>query len=225
VFSVSETPTGGLQQRVRVRGAQRLYTGRSEKRGGPAVEDGLGGGDRRHDVGVDESRVDAKRDSARALELDEVGALGVVHLYAPVETAGEGRRDERLQLAVAGSARESSGHEECLALEGDSRLGQLFHRGRDRAAAGVERRAGNRQRRGLDDDRRVAAARHDRLERLSGERKAQRVADGGRHVGDRLDRRRRSDDDAVLAGVDERELRAGEERDAWHYSFSAYPRA
>jgi hypothetical protein len=189
------------------------------------VEHGLGGGDRRDEIGVDERGVDAKRDPSPSLELDEVRAFCVVHLHAPVEAAGEGGRDERLQLVVSGSARESPGHEQRLALERDSGVGELLHRGRDRAPTRVERRPWNRERRRLDDDRRTAALGHDRLERLSGEREAQGIADGGCHIGDRVDGRWGRDDHAVLTGVDERELRAGEERDSHYYNFRAYARA
>ena len=60
----------------------------------------------------------------------------------------------------------------------------------------------------------------ERLERLSGEREAERVANGSRDVGDRLDRGRRSEHDGVLAGVDHGEPRAVRQGQAGQVSMS-----
>jgi hypothetical protein len=61
---------------------------------------------------------------------------------------------------------------------------------------------------------RPPAARHDALERLARERKAQRVAHGGGDVRDGVARRRRAQHHGVVARVDDGDPRAGEERDA-----------
>ncbi len=147
-------------------------------------------------------------------DLDEVLALGVVDLDPPVEAARELRRDEELELPVARAAAQSAGHEQRLAVERRSGPVELGHRRRDRGAPGIAEGARDRERRRLDDDRRPRAARHERLERLALERKAQRVANRGCNVDDRLDGRRRRQHDRAFIGFDEGEPRAVRQRQA-----------
>ena len=106
---------------------------------------------------------------------------------------------------MSGAAREAPGDEKRLAVRGGARAFELEHRRRDRRSPRIGGRTGNRERGRLDDDRRPGAPRHERLERLAGEGEAKRVADGRRHVCDRVDRRRGREHDRVLARVHDRE--------------------
>ena len=143
-----------------------------------------------------------------------------MHLDAAVEPSRELGVNEELQLAVAGLPGEPSGDEQRLFVERSARAVELDHRRGDRGAARVVRRSRDRERGRLDDDGRAAAARDERLERLPGERETERVANGGRDVGDRLDRGRRSEHDGVLAGVHHGEPRAVRQRQAGQASMS-----
>ena len=230
MFSVSETPIsgdparegpleldgelpaargGGLEQRVRVgrpqRARRRLPRAASRR---PPFRTVSAARDGHDDVGLDERGVDAAAADARLADVDEVRALGVVHLDAAVEPSGELRVDEQLELAVAGPAGEARGDEQRLPLEGRAGAVELGHRRGDRGPARIVRRSGDRERRRLDDDRRPAAARDERLERLAGEREAERVANGSRDVGDRLAGRRRSEHDVVVRRLHDGEPRA-----------------
>ena len=90
-------------------------------------------------------------------------------------------------------------------------------RGRgDREMPRAERRCGDRQRRLLDHERRGAAARDELLERLAGEREAQRVAHRLRHVVEHLALGRRPEDDVVRARLGDDDPRVREQRDARH---------
>ncbi len=168
--------------------------------------------------------MDAKRHAAHFAEIDEVGVLGVVYLDDSVKPPGELGRDELLELALAGAAREPSRDEEGLLFERDPGATELVHGRGDRDATWIARRPRDGEARWFDDDRRPSASRNERLQRRAGERKAQRVSDRGGDVCDRLDRRRRRQHDGVLARIDDRHARAGEDWDA-HYSFIAYARA
>ena len=204
--------SGGLEQRVGVGGAQGGAVGRGEERAGTAVDHRFRRGDRDDDVRVGQGRVDPERAFAVG-DLHELLALDVVHLDPAPEAACDLRRDEQLQLAMCGAACEASGHEQRLAVRTvRPRVRARASSPRSLSAAG-RRRAGNRERGRLDDDRRPGASRDERLERLAGEWKAKRVADGGRHVRDRVDRRRRREHDRVLAGVDDCEPRAVRQRE------------
>ena len=176
------------------------------------MDDRLGRRDRHDDVRVQQSPVDPDQVFAVG-DLDEPLALDVVHFDAAPEPACDLGRDEDLELAMCRAARESSGDEERLAVRGGARALELEHRRRDRRPPRVVGRTGNRERGRFDDDRRAGAPRHERLERLAGEWEAKRVADGSRHVCDRVDRRRRREHDRVLAGVDDCEPRAVRQRE------------
>ena len=102
-----------------------------------------------------------------------------------------------------------------LPLVRDAASSQLVEHGRERLVSRIELRAGQRAaRRGSTTIVDATAARRERLERRSGEREAQRVAHGGRDVDDAGRRRRRAQDDVVVADRDEDDARAREERDA-----------
>ena len=80
----------------------------------------------------------------------------------------------------------------------------------------IDGRAGNRQRRRLDDDRRAGAAACERFDPLALEREAQRVANSGADICDAFAGRRRPQHDRVVGSRRDDEPRAGEERDAQH---------
>ena len=86
--------------------------------------------------------------------------------------------------------------------------------GIDSATPRIAEGARDRERRRLDDDRRPRATRHERLERLAFERKAQRLTNRGCNVDDRLDGRRRRQHDCAFIGFDEGEPRAVRQRQA-----------
>src|SRR5205807_7603313 len=81
---------------------------------GSAVQDGLGGGDDDDDVGLDECRMDAKRNAGVVVELDEVVAFDVVDLYVTVEPTGKLVRHQVSDELVSGSPRETARNEEGL---------------------------------------------------------------------------------------------------------------
>jgi len=124
---------------------------------------------------------------------------------------------EPLELAPLRPARQAGGDEQRLPLGRDPGPLELGRGGCQRGLPGVVHRARKRQRRRLDHDRRVPAARHERLEGLAREREAQRVAYRRAHVGDRLARRWRPQHDRVVGHVDDGQARAEEQRDALHY--------
>ncbi len=235
MLSVSETPITGtrraracsssiavrqpreaarLEERIGVCGAKRLRAGGGEERSGPTVQDRLGGGDRDDQVRVDQSGVDAKRHAAHLAEIHEVGVLGVVHLDDSVKPPGELRRDELLELALAGASGQPSSDEEGLSLERDTGATELIHGRGDRRAPWIIRRPRDGEGRWFDDDRRPSASRNERLQRRAGERKAQRVTDRGGDVCDRFDRRTWRQHDPVLARIDDCHARAGEDWDS-----------
>jgi hypothetical protein len=168
--------------------------------------------------------MDAQRHASHVVEIDEAGVLGVVHLDHSVKASGELGRDELLELALAGAPCEPARDEEGLPLERDPGATELVHGRGDCGPPWIARRSRDGEAWWFDDDRRPAAPRNDCLQRLARERKPQRIPHRGCDVGDRLDGRRRRQHDRVLARVDDRHARAGEDWDA-HYSFMAYARA
>ena len=89
------------------------------------------------------------------------------------------------------------------------------HRGQ-RIAPRVVLGRGQRQRRRLDDDRRPAPAGRKCLERLAGERVAERLGDRRSHVRERVERRWRGEQERVVGEGHERDARAGVQGDARH---------
>ena len=129
----------------------------------------------------------------RAVELErpEVGARRVVHLDRAAEVARAGGAEDRLELAAARAALEPAGDEDRVLLGGHPEPLELVDHGGDRLLARVDRGAREGQRARLDDDRDPAAARGEIGERRAGERIAERLADRGRDVAQRIERRRR----------------------------------
>ena len=166
-------------------------------------------------VKADQSGVDLQWAATLVSHGDEVGALGVVHFDASVEAARELGMDEQLEVAMPGLAAEPCGDEERLPLERRPRPVELAHSRRKRGPAWIPCRAGNRERRWLDDDCRPRPSRDERLERLTCQREAKRVPNGCRHVCYRLARGRRSEHDVLVGRFrddESRPVRQGEPR-------------
>ena len=180
------------------------------------MEHGLGGGHGEHDVGLHEPRAHAERHPGGLAELHELLRLAVVHVHPAAEGPRPRRLEQRLDLPPAEPPAEPSGDEERDAVLGHSEAVELVECGADGRPPRIEVHAGQRQLEGLDHDRRRAAADRKRLERRPGERKPERVADGGGHVGHAFARRRRPYDDRVLRRPHDRDSRAGDERQPGH---------
>ena len=201
MFSVSETPSSGA--------------GRREQGCRSTVEDRLRRGHHDHDVGLRKCGIDQK--GARAtLQLDQVGVLDIVHLDTTVETTRELRRDEQLQISMAEPPCQPTRNEQSLPREGHAGPVELAHRRRDRRAPRIAEGTGDRQRGRLHDDGRSGSARNERLQRLTGQRKAERITNSRGYVRDRLDGGRWSEDDGVLVRLDDDELGAHQKRNARH---------
>ena len=147
---------------------------------GPAVQDGLGGGDGEHEIGLHESRMDA----SLAGDGDERVVLGVVDDDSPAERPGLRRGENAFEVALAEPASEPARHEDGLAFVRHAAALELRHGHGDRRLPSVLRCAGQRERRRLDEDRRSSAWCD---ERCPADR---RRAESGAHRG-RLPRRRR----------------------------------
>ncbi len=180
------------------------------------MQDGLGRGDHHDDIGANECGVDAKRDRADTADLDEILALGVMHLDVAVEAPRELRRDQCLELFVARAACEPARDEQRLVAGRNAQPFELGHGRGDGSLARVALRARQRQVRRLDDDRRARPARDERFERITGEGEAQRVADGRTDVRDGVLRRRRLQHDRIVVSRHDDEPRPGEQRDPRH---------
>ncbi len=137
-----------------------------------------------------------------------------MHDDVAVEPACELRRHELAEVALRRPACEAGGNEERLIAGRDAEALELGDNGRDRVLTRVVRRARDRQRRWLDDDRGAGTAAGERFEAFSLEREAQRVAHRCCDVGYGLPGRRRPQQNRALRRGGEDEPRAGEERDA-----------
>ena len=119
----------------------------------------------------------------------EVVARRVVHLDRAAEVARAGGAEHRLELAATGPALEPSGDQDRVLLGGHPEPLELVDHGGDRLLARVDRGARERQRARLDDDRDPAAARDEIGQRRARERIAERLADRGGDVAQRIERR------------------------------------
>ena len=206
---------GRLEQRVgRGGSAYRRRVARRDERSGASVQHGLCRRDGQHEVGLDEIRMDA----TRSPETDQRVVFRVVHHDPAVELARLRRRKEPLEIALGETAAEPACHEDRLALVRHAAPLELLDRCRDRRLPGVLRRAGQRERRRLDEDRRPSATRRQAFERGPRQREAERVPNRGRDVDDPLGRRRRPKNDVIVPGRHQDDARAGEQRNAAHGS-------
>ena len=207
---------GGLEQRPRARGADRLGAGRGDQCGGAAVHDGLGCGDHDHRVGVDERAVDPKRDVPRGTQVDELRVFHVVHDHAAAEAPPEFRRCEQRHVRRPRASPEAAGDQERLLPARHACALELGRSALDRGVAWIGRRAGDRQARQLDDDRHARRSTNELLERRALERIAERLANGGCDVGDDLTRRRWPQHDHVVRHVQHGDTGPGEKGDTRH---------
>ncbi len=135
--------------------------------------------------------------------------------HLAVERTRERRREQSVELAAAGPSPEAGGDEDRLPLVGNAEVSQFLHGCSDGSAPGIDRRARQRQRGHVGDDRRPSSSRHDAGQRRARERKAHRVADRRADVRDRLRRRLGGHQhDRILGPVDDEQPGAGEQRDA-----------
>ena len=204
----------GLEQRRRRRAPLRLGVGGGEQRGRPAVEDGLRRADHDDEVRVDELARDSHPRRA-GRDPGELRVRGVVHLHPSVEAAPQLRRDERRDLPAAHAAGEATGDEQRLLLGPHAELLERLAHRRDREPSRVAQHVGERQRRRLDDDRHPGGPCGERLQRLSVERKAQRLLRRRLDVR-RAARRGRSQHARVVGRRRHDDAGAREEGDARH---------
>jgi hypothetical protein len=180
------------------------------------MQDGLGGGDRHDEIGANEGGVDAKRDRAGNPDLDEILALGVMHFDVAVKASRELRGDQCLELLVTRAPCEPARDEQCLVAGRNAQPFELGNGRSDCTLAWVALCARQWQVRRLDEDRRARPARHERFERIAGEREAKRVAYCRAHVRDGVLGRRRLQDDRIVVSRHDDEPRPGEQRDPRH---------
>ena len=171
-----------------------------EQRRRPAVQDGLGGGHRHDEVGLDERPVDRERDAARASELDEIVGLGVVDDHPAAEAPPELGRDEQADLARRRPPLQPAGDEDRHAAR---RRAARARRRRPRSPRGAGRRprpgSAATAARSRASPCRPASTSCASGSPASGKRSASRTA--APTSVDRLARRRRPQHDAVLGDV------------------------
>ena len=205
----------GSSSDTAVRGADRPRRARVEQRGRAAVEHRLARADRDHEVGVDERRMDAV-DAAVDLQRAEVLGLAVVDGDAPAEararsgrrSCSSSRRPARRPSPPATSTVRRSRGTPCRSSSSST------------AASASRRGSSSAEGSGSDGGWTTIVARPprgaSRLERLAGERVAERLGDRRPDVRERVERRRRGEQERVVGQGHEREARARVQRDARH---------
>jgi hypothetical protein len=132
-----------------------------------------------------------------------------------VKAAPQLRRHERRDLPTAHAARQTAGDEQGLVLGPDAELLECLAHGRDGKASRVAEHVSDRQRGRLEHDRRPGRPGGEGLERLSVERKTQRLLRRCADVG-RPARRGRSQHACVGGRRGHDDAGAREERNARH---------
>ena len=176
------------------------------------MEDGLGGADGHDEVGVDERWMGTGRVPVGD-ERAQVVRLAVVDDDLTAEVACLVRAQQGLELAPSCPSPEAPRDEDGDALARDAGTRELGEHGRERVASPVVARAREGQLGRLYHDGGAAAPWGDGSERGPGKRIPERLRDRGTDVGDRIERRRRDEQQRVVGQGDEREARAGVE---WH---------
>ena len=218
-----ETPPArarDLEERLRPRRAN--DTGRAcvEQCGRAAVERRLGGADRDDEVGVDERRMRPQHAAADRHGAEVVG-LAVVHDDPAAEVTRAIGAQQSLEVAAARPPAETGGDEHRDRVGSDPTLRERVQHRRECVASRILLDRRQRQDRRLHDDGRAAARAAATLaERRPGERIAERLDDGRRDVGERLERRRGGEQHRVVGQRDERQPRARVERDTKHCASS-----
>ena len=142
--------------------------------------------------------MNSERNRVRRADLDQVFPLDVVHLDMAVEAPRELRRDERLQLLATRAPGQASGDEQRLVAGRDTEPLELVDSRGDGGLPRILFGSRQRQLRRFDHDRDACAPRHERLERLAGEREAQRIANRRADVRDRVAGWRRPEHERVV---------------------------
>ena len=148
-------------------------------------------------------------------------ARRVVHLHRAAEVARARRPQNDLELAATGPALESSGDQDGVLLGGHPEPLELVDHGGDRLLARIDRSARKWQRARLDDDRDPAAAGGEIGQRRARERIAERFADRGGDVAQRIERGRGHQQQRVVVHRDERHPGARHEGDTCHLGADA----
>jgi hypothetical protein len=159
------------------------------------VQDRLGRTDDDDEIGLDERGVNAGGIGDR--DYPVVGR--VVHQDAATKRARLRWRQQASELTLAEPATEPAGDEDRLPLVPYAAELECPHCCRERFLTRILWCAGKGQGRWLDEDRRPTSARCNRLERRSGKRESQGVANCGARIDDPRGRRRRTNDDVLVA--------------------------
>ena len=146
------------RRREERRGRRRLRdvlgrAGIEERAGAPSLRR-LGGCQHHDQVGVEKRSVDVHRAAAVELEGLQVRTRRVVHDHRAAEVTRLRRGEDALPLAAAGAAFEPAGDEDRLLLGPHAEALELVADGAESGAAGVSWRIRERERGGLDDNRR-----------------------------------------------------------------------
>ena len=135
---------------------------------------------------------------------------------SPAEVARPIPSEELLEILASGPAAQPARDEDGEALAWDAVPLELVEHCGERITPGIVLGRGQRQRRRLYDDRRSSSVRRDRLERRSGKRVPERLGDRPTDIRQRVERRRRGEQESVVGQGDERQPRARMEGDAAH---------
>ncbi len=130
----------------------------------PAVNHRLGRADADDHVRLDELSCDPQGPAFVVAELDQLRVLDVVHDHLPVERPREGRREQPVELPASRASRQPGSDENRLALVGYAEVSQFLDGRTDGRTPRIDRRARQRQRRHVGDDRRPSSFRHDACE-------------------------------------------------------------
>ena len=181
----------------------------------------LGGAEDDDEIGLHETRRDADRRLLRLVDRDECRIGGVVD-----DDAGRGTSCAKSGVTSAVTSRwlarraRPQATRSVWPLVGIPSVSSALRHGCDHARTRIAGRALHGLRRRLDDDRRSRRAARERLQRLTGEREAERLE--GRRLRIRpAARRGRPQHERVVGGARDDEPRAGEEWDALHVRDSA----
>lgn len=176
------------------------------------MEHRLRGGEDDDGVGLDEGRADAKGNLALESQRDEIRPLRIVNFHTSREAPRQLRQDEMLEVLVPGAPSETSRDEDGLPLQCDPGTLELRNDSGERLLPRIPQGARDRQRQRLDDDRHAGSRWQELLQRRSGERKAERLLNGGPNIVQGLSRRWGPKDVRVVRQLDDLQPRADEKR-------------
>ena len=160
--------------------------------------------------------VELQESCARELKRAQLGARGVVDGNRAAELARANGAEDGFELAASGPALEAAGDHDRLPVGRHPHPLELVDDRCDGLLARVVGRTRQRQRARLDDDRNAGAAGDEIGEAWPRQRVAERLADRGSDVTQRVERGWRREQDGIVLDGDERDARAREERNAGH---------